>query len=319
MQYTTTLSEHDSVAMSIGNFDGIHKGHQRLLHELRVMAERLGCKPVVVTFSPHTLMVVRPDIYIEYLSTVDEKIALIKDYGHINDTIVIHFTSEVAAMSAEAFMDTLRAHFNLKGLVVGENFSLGHQRKGDISFLNVYGREHGIELQAIGLEEVEDARISSTRIRTLVKEGNVELANELLGHPMQISGVVQQGDKRGRTIGFPTANLRPEPHKLLLANGVYAAYVRIQEDNKRDIVSASTVYKGAVNIGIRPTFNGKERLVEVHLLDVDMDLYDKTLVVDFIARLRGEQRFSGIDALKAQIAADTEEARKILTTRRVSS
>jgi riboflavin kinase / FMN adenylyltransferase len=319
MQYTTTLSEHDAVVMSIGNFDGIHKGHQRLLHELRAMAERLECKPVVVTFSPHTLMVVRPDIYIEYLSTLDEKIALIKDYGHIDDTMVIHFTTEVAAMSAEAFMDTLRTLFTLKGLMVGENFSLGNQRKGDISFLHAYGKEHGIAIQTIGLEEAEDVRISSTRIRALVKEGNIELANELLGHPMQASGIVHHGDKRGRTIGFPTANLRPEPHKLLPANGVYAAYVRILEENTRDIVSASTVYKSAVNIGIRPTFNGKERLVEVHLLDVDMDLYDKTLVVDLIARLRGEQRFSGIEALKAQIAADTEKARKVLTIRSVSS
>ena len=320
MEYTTTLPDSKPIVITIGNFDGIHRGHQYLMHALRAMAEQLHCTPVVITFSPHTLMVVRPDIYVRYLTTLEEKLALTRQFGGINDTVVIHFTPEVAAMSATDFMDSLRSRFTIRGLVVGANFSLGHNRMGDIAFLETYGREHNIQVQSVPLEEAEQARISSTRIRTLVSEGNISDANELLGHPLIVSGKVQHGDGRGRLLGFPTANLRPDPHKLLPANGIYAAYVRIQdEDNgSLDLSNGSFIYNSAVNIGIRPMFNGKECLVEAYLLDTSLDLYDKVLVIDLIARLRDEERFDSLDALKAQIATDVQNTRQILATRRVS-
>src|SRR5205823_13288492 len=135
-------------------------------------------------------------------------------------------------------------------------------------------------------------------------EGNIGEANELLGHPVRVGGIVKQGDQRGRLLGFPTANLQLDPHKLLPANGVYAVRAWVQDKPESDAATSSTVYNGVTNIGIRPTFNGKERLVEAHLLDVDLDLYGKYLALDFIARLRGEQRFSGVEALKAQITSD---------------
>lgn len=298
--------------MTIGNFDGIHLGHQRLMHETSRLAQELHSQPALLTFSPHALMVVRPDLYVRYLSTLDEKLALTQRYGGIANAIVLHFTPEVAAMSAENFMDALCNRFSIRGLVVGANFALGHNRMGDVTFLEHYGKEHNIQVRAISLEEAEHTRISSTRIRTLVSEGKVAEANELLGHPLIISGTVVHGDERGRLLGFPTANLELDPHKLLPADGVYAVRVHVQNSTDSDSEITSPVYNGVVNIGVRPTFDGKKRLVEAFLLDADLDLYDKRLTLDFIAHLRNEQRFSGIDALKAQIASDVQEARQIL-------
>lgn len=319
MDYVTTVSGNAPIAITIGNFDGIHRGHQRLLHELASVAQASGCTPVMVTFSPHTLLVVRPAIGLECLTTLEEKLALAQRYGQVADNIVIHFTPEVAALTANEFLDELRAHFNIQALVVGTNFSLGHNRMGDIAFLQQYGQQHHILLRPIEMEEAERTRISSTRIRSLVSEGQIPEANELLGHPVVVSGGVIKGDQRGRLLGFPTANLLPEPHKLLPANGVYAARVRVGNAVESDATGSIPVsyddqqkeWNSVVNVGVRPTFGGQQRLVEAHLLDVQLDLYDQRITIDFIARLRNEQRFNGIDALKTQIAADTQQARQL--------
>ena len=281
------------------------------MHELRKTAQELNCTPVLVTFSPHTLMIVRPDIDVRYLTTLEEKLALTTKYGDIADSIIITFTQAVAAMSASEFMQDLTAHFTIKALVIGTDFSLGHNRMGNITFLQQYGQENGIVVRPIPLAEAERTRISSTRIRSLVSEGKISEANELLGHPVTLSDSVRHGAQRGRLLGFPTANLIPEAHKLLPANGVYAVRVSTN-DPLSDGATASRVYNGVVNIGVRPTFNEKERIVEVHLLDVQPDLYDKRITIEFIARLRDEQRFATIDALKSQIAADVQQARQVL-------
>lgn len=318
MDFVTTLSENASIAITIGNFDGIHRGHQRLLNQLGMVAQSLDCKPVMVTFSPHTLLVVRPDIQLECLTTLEEKLALAKHYGGVADSIVIHFTKGVAALTASQFLDELRAHFDIRAMIVGTDFSLGHNRMGNVPFLQEYGREHSIRVMPVELEEAERARISSTRIRSLVSEGQITEANELLGHPVVVSGVVIRGDQRGRLLGFPTANLLPEPHKLLPMNGVYAAQVQIERAAESDAADQLPVsytkktWNSVVNIGIRPTFGGQQRLVEAHLLDVQLDLYDRRIRIDFMARLRNEQRFNGIEALKTQIAVDAQEARQLL-------
>ncbi len=318
MEYTTTLAsekQNQPIAITIGNFDGIHRGHQYLMHELRAAAQKLNCIPVLVTFEPHTLIVVRPDIDVRYLTTTEEKLTLAKKYGQINESIVIHFTPSVAAMSATDFMNSLRSRLTIKGLVVGADFSLGYKRTGNVPFLEGYGREHDILVRPIPLEVASQVRISSTRIRALISEGQVEEANELLGHPVIMSGIVRHGDERGRQLGFPTANLLPEPHRLLPANGVYALRVRVRDEADHavsDPTASATVYNGVANIGVRPTFNGTERIIEVHLLDVTLNLYEKHLTVEFIARLRSEQRFSGIDELKAQISSDVQQARQRL-------
>ena len=312
MDYTTTLTKNDPIAITIGNFDGIHKGHLRLMQELRTMAQTIDAKPVLVTFDPHTLLVVRPDINLQCLTTLEEKLSLTATYGHIPDNIVISFTSQVTKMSANDFLESLRERFLLRGMVVGEDFSLGHNRMGNITFLQEYGQEHAIEVLPIQLETAEQARISSTRIRTLVSDGQIEEANALLGHPVIVSSIVIKGDQRGRLLGFPTANLLPESHKLLPADGVYVAHVHLGNVLQRDERHDNPVYNSVVNIGVRPTFGEHKRIVEAHLLDVDLDLYDQRITLNFITRLRDEQRFAGIDALKTQIASDIRQARQIL-------
>lgn len=327
MNVETTITGNTPIAITIGNFDGIHRGHQYLFQRLREVAQETDSSPTLVTFTPHTLQVVRPEVNLECLTTLDEKLALAKQYGHLNNYIIIHFTPEVAAMSAREFLDELRARFTIRAIVVGNNFSLGHKRMGNTAFLQQYGDEHGIIIRAIELAEDGPEHISSTRIRNLVREGNVAEAGKLLGHPVVVSGVVIRGDQRGRLIGFPTANLLPPSHKLIPANGVYAARVHIGKAAKSDdanntdvsIDEAPTYWPAgeqplasAVNIGVRPTFDGQKRLIEAHLLDTNLDLYDQFISIDFIARLRSEQRFNGIDALKTQIASDVQQARQIL-------
>lgn len=343
MEYTTTLTGTGPTVITIGNFDGIHRGHQRLMQELREMAQELQCIPVLVTFEPHTLMVVRPDIDLQLLTSLEEKLELARIYGQIDESVVIHFTPEVVAMSADDFLEELRTRFAVRGMVVGANFSLGHNRMGDISFLKQYGQKHNIAVRPIELEEIEYTRISSTRIRAFVAEGNIAEAKELLGHPVMCSGIVAHGDRRGRLLGFPTANLVLEPHKLIPANGVYAAWVGVGEKGVEGAERASSdgvpfppvytdvdtpegafatsryqeTYKGVVNIGVRPTFDGQKRLVEAHLLDVeDIDLYDQRITLNFLARLRDEQRFAGVEALKKQIAMDVQTARELFSEER---
>jgi len=341
MEYVTTLSDNEPIVITIGNFDGVHRGHQQLMHQLYATAQELNCKPVLVTFTPHTLLVVRPESKLKYLTTLEEKLALAKYYGGIDDSIVIPFTPQVAALSATDFMDSLRANFSLRGMVVGADFSLGHNRMGDITFLQEYGKEHNILVRPIVLEESERVRISSTRIRKFVIEGNIAEANELLGHPVMLSGTVVKGDQRGRLLGYPTANLATDPYKLLPGNGIYAVRagrgkrpanggqsdelrdIRVYNDGEANNTNAAQQlsllsilyqdeYKGAASVGVRPMFDGKTRLVEVYLLDVDLDLYGQTLYLDFIARLRDEERFANIDALKVQMAADVQRVREIL-------
>jgi riboflavin kinase/FMN adenylyltransferase len=265
-------------------------------------------------------------------------------------------------------MDRLRTACPLRAMVVGEDFSLGHNRMGDITFLQEYGKEHDILVQPISLEESERVRISSTRIRTFVMEGKIAEANELLGHPVIVSGTVVKGDQRGRQLGYPTANLATDPHKLLPANGIYAVRVGVGERSRggheglpygefaanavygsddrevrpETVVQSDEVsdipvytdsdandtnagqqisllrmlyqheYNGAASVGVRPMFDGKTRLVEVYLLDADLDLYGQTISLDFIERLRDEERFATIEALKAQMAADVQRVRQIL-------
>lgn len=320
MELTTTVSSDQPVAITIGNFDGIHRGHLRLLHELGEVARETGSTPVMVTFNPHTLLVVRPGIELECLTTLDEKLALAARYGGVSDSIVVHFTTEVAGLSAGAFLDQLRARFAIKAMVVGSDFSLGHNRMGNIAFLRQYGQEHDILVKAIQLEEAGHTRISSTYIRSLVSEGRIAEANELLGHPVIESGIVVRGDQRGRLLGFPTANLLPQPHKLLPANGIYAARVYIGNLAKSDGARNAPVlynesqiaWKSAVSVGVRPMFDGKTRVVEAYLLDTELDLYDRLIIIEFVARLRDEERFDSIDALIAQMTRDVQQTRLLL-------
>lgn len=317
MHYQTTLQKGTPIAITIGNFDGLHRGHQQLLRTLKDVAAENGCVPVFITFTPHTLAVVRPDIEVKTLTTLPEKLALVQNLGGIQDSLVIAFDRDVAQMTADAFLDAIDSEFPLKAIVVGSNFSLGKNRMGDIHFLQEYTRQHGIALSALPLTEEAADRISSTRVRTLVKEGRVEEANLLLGYTLRLSGEVIHGDKRGRELGFPTANMKPASDRLLPADGIYVVRVHVAAES--DSTAPSPVYNGVTSIGIRPTFGLKERLIETYILDQHLDLYGKHVTLEFLTRLRGEERFDSVEALIEQMNADVQQAREIFKTdRRVS-
>ena len=291
--------------LSIGFFDGVHRGHQRLIARTAELALQQQARSVLVTFWPHPLVVVRPATRITLLSTLEEKLATLSSLGTLDDTVVIPFTPELAQMDPEGFLDLLGKFCTVRSLVEGNDFALGHNRAGDLEYLRTAGVDRGFSVE--GFEVLEEGeRVSSTRIRGLVSEGNVASAAQLLGRPYALSGLVVQGDQRGRLIGFPTANLQVDDRKLLPANGVFAVRVGLPGE-------PTPKHDGVCNVGIRPTFDGGTVVrVEVHLLDVAADLYGLNLTLEFVDRLRSEQKFAGIDELRAQIARDVQHARKIL-------
>ncbi len=298
-----TLTPDTPVALTVGVFDGVHLGHQHLIQQTAQAAAALGGKAGMVTFWPHPLEVLHPERKISYLTMLEEKLEFLATLGTLDLVVVLPFTPTLAGTSAGEFIDMLMSHLALRALVEGADFVFGHNREGDMAFLTDYGQTHGFAVQTIDLQLADERRISSTSIRALLADGQVEAAMALLGRPYSARGLVAHGDERGRLLGFPTANLEIDPQKILPADGVYAVRARVDE----------TIYAGAANIGVRPTLDGTRHLTEVHVLDLQRDLYQKELEVQFIARLRGERRFAGVEALQAQIAADVQQARLVLS------
>jgi len=298
-----TLTPDVPYALTIGVFDGIHLGHQYLIQQTAQAARAVDGKAGLVTFWPHPLEVLRPTLEVRYLTLLEEKLARLERLGTVDLVIVMPFTPALSLMPARDFLDLLRRHLNVRVVLEGADFKLGHNREGDMAYLSAYGQEHGVAVQTVELSQADHARISSTRIRLLLGEGSVVEAAALLGRPYSVSGVVVQGDQRGRLLGFPTANLEIDAKKTLPADGVYAVLARVGNE----------IFQGVANNGVRPTVDGTRHLTEVYLLDVARDLYGKVLEIDFIARLREERRFAGIEALKAQIAADVQQARLVLS------
>jgi riboflavin kinase/FMN adenylyltransferase len=297
-----TLTPDTPYALTVGVFDGIHLGHQHLIQQTARAAAALGGKAGMITFWPHPLEVLHPERPVRYLTMLEEKLELLQALGKLDLVVVMPFTPALAQTSAGGFIDLLMNHLALRVLVEGADFVFGHNREGNMAFLSAYGQTHGFAVETVSLQLADQQRISSTNIRALLEEGQVAEAAALLGRPYSARGLVMQGDKRGRLLGFPTANLGIDPQKILPADGVYAVRVRVED----------VVYGGAMNIGVRPTVDGTRHLSEVHVLDMQRDLYGKELEVQFIARLRGERRFAGVEALQAQIAADVQQARMAL-------
>jgi riboflavin kinase/FMN adenylyltransferase len=297
-----TLTPDTPYALTIGVFDGIHRGHQHLIQQTAEAARAVGGKAGLVTFWPHPLAVLRPTLEVRHLTTLEEKLEILAALGMLDSVVVLPFTPALAATPASDFLDLLLRHLDMQVLLEGADFALGHNREGDMAFLADYGQQHRFRVETIGLQQAGDQRISSTRIRALLASGQVEEVATLLGRPYSARGVVMTGDQRGRLLGFPTANLGIDANKILPADGVYAVRARVGDED----------YQGVTNIGVRPTVDGTRHLTEVHLLDVACDLYGKVLEVQFVARLREERRFAGIEALKAQIAADVQQARLVL-------
>src|SRR3712207_843003 len=276
--------------VAVGTFDGVHRGHR----------EVIAGADTVLTFDPHPVSVVRPDAAPKLLTRLDRKAELIASLG-VEEIVVIPFDREFASRSAEEFVeDVLVGTLRAEHVSVGENFRFGHKAQGDEAMLRADTR---FETRVQPLIEVGDEIVSSSHIRGLVLGGHVEEANPLLVDPFQVLGEVVHGDKRGRELGYPTANLVPDPHYVTPGHGVYACRVRVEGE----------WHAAATNVGIRPQFNtGCGELIEAYLLDFDGDLYGQELRIEFLQRLRGERRFEGVEALLEQMARDVDATRRLL-------
>lgn len=284
--------------LTIGVFDGVHRGHQQLLGGLVQRARALGCQSAVLTFDPHPDAVVRPDHPRPLLTTLEERAEQIAALG-VDLLLVVPFTAEVMRFAARDFMLRVCDAVALRELWVGWDFALGRKREGDRRRLTEIGHELGYTVHPIERYSLGHEAISSTRIRALLQEGDVGSAAHLLGRPFSLRGEVVKGDQRGRMIGFPTANIALDARHETPGNGVYVCRASVGE----------THYGAVTNIGVRPTFDGTRRTVEAYLLDFAEDIYGQTLRLDFLHRLRGEQKFGGIAALVAQITKDVAAAR----------
>ncbi|MCC7370071.1 MAG: bifunctional riboflavin kinase/FAD synthetase [Chloroflexi bacterium] len=288
------------VVATIGAFDGIHRGHHDLLGQVVDRARSLGLDSLCVTFDPHPDLVLYPERKLSYLADRAEKERVLHQLG-LDHVQVIEFTLALSMLSPEEFLGLISEEHPLAELWVGSDFALGRGRSGTIAALADLGRVQEFALHVVPPRRMDREVISSTFIRSLLAQGNVRHANRLLGRRYRIGGIVEGGMQRGRTIGFPTANIKPDPRRALPADGVYAAVVPFD----------GVEYRAVVNLGSRPTFKEGERLLEVHLLDATLDLYGKQLDVDFVDRLRDTRRFDGIDALRAQIGRDANAARTV--------
>ncbi len=288
--------------LTIGKFDGVHLGHQHLLQTVVQRARQQQAVAVALTFEPHPELVLRPQSNLHLLTTRDERYRLIAAMG-IDELVLAPFDDHTKRLSATEYLQQITAVMPLRELWVGEYFALGRNREGNVARLRDIGAVHGFTVGAVPSVILGGASVNSSRVRTVLHAGDVRTATMLLGRPFALQSVVEHGDERGRTIGFPTANLHIGERQALPANGVYACWTWLPD---------GTAVPSVTNIGVRPTFDGTQRKVETHLLDWSGDLYGQTVRVAFVAWLRGEQKFSGLDGLKAQIARDAEDARALL-------
>ena len=288
------------VVVALGNFDGVHLGHQEVLRRAVEEGRRRGMRVVAATFHPHPRSVLGVGEAPRLLTPAGLRREVLLRYG-ADEVVGIPFDLELSKKSPEEFVgDVLVGQLGAEVVVVGENFRFGHGAAGDFEDLGRLMRETGGEAVAVGVRAVGGgAGISSTRIRALVSVGRVEEAASLLGHPYVLRGEVVVGDKRGRTIGFPTANVLPAAEAVVPARGVYAGFVLVGDEE----------FAACTNVGVAPTFSRAESRVEAYLLDFDGDLYGRIVDVGFMRRIRGEKKFSGVEELKAQIQRDVEEAR----------
>jgi riboflavin kinase/FMN adenylyltransferase len=285
--------------LALGNFDGVHRGHRKILDRVRRVAGERGATSVVMTFDPHPPRVVRPDKAPPLLMTTAQRLEAIAAAG-LHGAAIVRFTPELSHWDPEMFVKTVLVDWlHVAEVWVGANFLFGHDRTGNFSLLRVLGSRYGFRAEKIDPVRYKDFVVSSTRIRRLVGEGRVDEAGALLGHQYYIDGSIVQGDRRGATIGFPTANLCTE-NELLPPHGVYATTLTIE----------GVVRPSVTNIGVRPTVDTSgHTTVETHIFDFSRDIYGAAVRIGFVQRLRDERAFESIDALRGQIAADCDRAR----------
>jgi riboflavin kinase/FMN adenylyltransferase len=287
--------------LTIGAFDGVHRGHQYLIGQLRQRARQTHRLAGLITFHPHPSAVLSPRNPTRYLTTPGEKAALLERLG-LDIVAILPFNREMAQTLARDFIEMVSRQLRMTELWVGKDFALGYGREGTPEVLRSVGKEMGFSVETISPLVWKGKIISSTRIRSLLFRGRVREAAELLGRYPSLAGEVVRGAQRGRCLGFPTANLEVRAERAIPANGIYAVYALLGEER----------YQGVANVGVRPSFDNGERTVETYILDFEADIYGYDLVVEFVQRLRSEKRFAEIKELIAQIEKDVVEARRIL-------
>jgi riboflavin kinase/FMN adenylyltransferase len=291
----------NSTSATIGNFDGVHLGHKKILTAIKEEAKEQGLSSCVITFHPHPQKVLQ-NIEIPLLFPIRERLKLLEQEG-INVVACYTFTKEIAMISAEDFVtDILVGKLKLKHLIVGPDFSFGRKRQGNLELLIKMGAEYGFDTEVVETAVVDGEIVSSTSIRRLVREGNPKKAAKLLGFNFYIEGEVKEGERRGRQIGFPTANIETD-WDILPKVGVYATLASVE----------GIKYQSITNIGYRPTFGDSELLIETHIFGFNENLYKKRIKIEFVDRVRDEQKFDGPEALVGQIKKDVERVKEILT------
>jgi len=311
--------------LTIGTFDGVHTGHQQILHQLKDEARLQQGESVIISFDPHPRKVVgQLNHPIQLLNSLPEKIELLDQQG-IDHLVIVPFTIKFASQPAKDYVEKfLVEKFHPHTIIIGYDHQFGHNREGNYQLLEVMKEDFGFRVKEIPEHVLHNSIISSTKIRQALLSGNVDEANECLGYDYFFEGKVVEGNKVGRTIGYPTANLEiTDDDKLVPGNGVYAVEVELKDEKEilehqhsSSVASSpSSVLQGMMNIGIRPTVDGAHRVIEVNIFDFDQDIYGQTLRVYLKARIRSEVKFSGIDALKEQLAADKITALHLLNNR----
>ncbi|UPZ16554.1 bifunctional riboflavin kinase/FAD synthetase [Flavobacterium humidisoli] len=285
--------------LTLGTFDGVHIGHKKILERITENTENGKYESLVLTFFPHPRMVLQEKSEIRLLNTIGEKIKLLEATG-IENLIVHPFNESFSRLTAEEFVRTILVEkFQIQKIIIGHDHRFGRNRTANIDDLIAFGIEYGFEVEQISAEEIEDVSVSSTKIRKALNEGNMALANEYLGYNYFLNGTIVKGKQLGRTIGFPTANINiEEDYKLIPKIGVYVVKATINDE---------TLF-GMMNIGFNPTVNGEKQTIEVHLFNFDKDIYDQNIEVSLLHYIRDEQKFSSVDALKAQLNQDKIES-----------
>lgn len=295
------------VVLTIGVFDGVHRGHQQVLQRAVAVARSLNASVTAVTFHPHPAQLLAPGRAPSLLSTVEHRVELLKKAG-ADDVVVVDFDEALSKQSPEQFVDdVLMPLGNIKAIVVGENFRFGHRAVGDVTTLQDLGRTRGFTAEGLALLGDPELAWSSTRVRSLLLAGQVEAANEIMGRAHCVEGIVGHGDKRGRELGYPTANLMVPAGTAIPSDGVYAGRLIV---NPR---GAAVTYDAAISVGTNPQFDGTERRVEAYAIDhTGLDLYGKSVALEFVARLRGQMTFTDVQGLITQMAKDVTAAKGIL-------
>ncbi len=303
--YLKSAIRNENSAVTVGTFDGVHAGHRVLINQVIKSAKSIGGRSVIVTFDPHPREIISPGkAGIKLLSTLEERRQLLSDIG-IDEMIVIPFNRDFSLLSSGEFVrNIIWEKIGVKEFVIGYDHQFGRNREGTIETVESLGQELGFNVKVVSKQEVGNKTVSSSVIRKALQDkGDVKLASKLLERPYLLNGTVVHGDSRGREIGFPTANIKPEhPNKAIPKNGVYAVRVKIENE----------FYNGMMNIGIRPTFDGASETLEVHIFDFDRDIYGNTIQVHFIDRIRDEKKFAGLDELVDQLRQDKLISNEIL-------